>query len=241
MAAVRWMMAGMAALIVTLPPATVALAQLAPRVDAVVPSFATWRLLAAALLLACGLDAALPGRSYAGPPTPQGHVPRYKDNAVAHAAAANLVFVGGVVAGAWPASVLVDRMGELVVALNSVALALCAYLFHRGRRGLDAEPGPSGHGAIWDFYMGTELYPSVLGGWDVKRLCNCRLSMTYWMLCGWSCVARSAAAHGSVDRALLASASLQWLYLVKFFAWERGYTSCSRPSPALLGPGLLRP
>ena len=49
----------------------------------------------------------------------------------------------------------------------------------------------------------------------MKRFFNCRFSMTFWMLHGFSCVAYSYERHGALDYALVASAASQWLYLVQ--------------------------
>merc|ERR1719375_1169867 len=47
--------------------------------------------------------------------------------------------------------------------------------------------------------------------------------MTYWQLAGISFAYRSYTMHGSWDMAIVCSAIAQYVYLVKFFAWEIGY------------------
>jgi len=47
--------------------------------------------------------------------------------------------------------------------------------------------------------------------------------MTYWQLAGLSFAYKSYALHGRWDPGLVLAALSQYLYLVKFFAWEIGY------------------
>ena len=69
-----------------------------------------------------------------------------------------------------------------------------------------------------------QLYPRVFGV-DIKRFINCRFSMTYWMIAGFSFAYRAYTLTGGKgwDYALCLSALSQGLYLVKFFEWEIGY------------------
>ena len=68
-------------------------------------------------------------------------------------------------------------------------------------------------------FQGTELYPRVFG-LDLKRFINCRFSMTFWQLAGFSFCYQSYAMHGNqLDWGLFFSALSQYLYLVKFYFW----------------------
>lgn len=181
----------------------------------------------AAAILACVLgaallDKALGGVTYNGPVTPRGHKPTYKDNALTHAAVATFTFFAGAWVGLWKLQCLLSDFEVTVSSLNVLGLAACTLLYAKGRlcpSGLDTRrPTSFAH----DFYWGLELFPKAYGI-DIKRLCNCRVSMTFWMLHGISAVALSYEMHGEVDAALIALALLQYVYLLKFFAWERGY------------------
>jgi len=175
------------------------------------------------MTLAALLDDALPGAWYAGPTTKRGHVPLYRDNAVMHCVCANVIFFGGSALGWWRPTVLIDDFAATISTLNGFALLFCAWLYHKGLTRPDfPDAGPSGRGVVHDFYWGVELYPRCLGR-DVKRFCNCRFSMTFWMLHGFSCIAASRERHGQIDPAVVASTISQWVYLCKFFYWEPGY------------------
>ena len=73
-----------------------------------------------------------------------------------------------------------------------------------------AQSGPTGHGAIFDFYWGTELYPRVFGV-DVKKFFNCRFSMTFWMVSGISFAAASYRMHGFIDPGIVLCAASQFI------------------------------
>ena len=192
----------------------------------VVPTLSTLRTFlvpVVMILLVTALDDVLPGKIYCGPVTPCGYVPLYKDNAVAHCVATNAIFVVGIAAKLWPATIFVDEFSRLVSALNVIGLLTSAWLYRKGlgcSKFTDA--GPTSNGCFHDIFWGVILYPRCFGR-DVKRILNCRFSMTFWMLHGISCVAAGVQRHGELDPALVASAVSQWIYLFKFFWWEAGY------------------
>ena len=192
---------------------------------------------------------AIPGPVKFGPISDRGARPAYADNAMWHCVLFPLVFVLGAAAGLYPLSVLYDHFGATVGLLNFGGLAFCALLYAKGLSRLGLRPsgpdaGSSGKGLLFDYYWGTELYPQ-LGGVDVKRFVNCRISMTYWMLAGVSFAAASHSRHGRLgasslseacrtlpgtfprhgrlDPGLVLCAASQFVYLVKFFYWEIGY------------------
>jgi len=170
---------------------------------------------------------AIPGPIKFGPISDRGARPAYADNAMWHCVLFPLVFVLGAAWGLYPLSVLYDNFGATVGLLNFGGLAFCALLYAKGLSRLGLRPsgpdaGSSGKGLLFDYYWGTELYPQ-LGGVDVKRFVNCRISMTYWMLAGVSFAAASHSRHGRLDPGLVLCAASQFVYLVKFFYWEIGY------------------
>lgn len=164
------------------------------------------------------VDVGLPGARYHGPRTEAGVVPSYTDNAVAHCLLANLVFLL-----ALPHLSAPDlTFAGLASSLNLSALVFCAWLYYSGTRASPPRPDAvATNDPVCDFFWGVDLYPSVCGV-DVKRLLNCRASMTFWMLHGLYLLNVSLDAT-SDPLALSVCAFLQWAYLVKFFVWERGY------------------
>lgn len=166
-----------------------------------------------------------PGKTEYGPRTEQGQLPEYQDNGVAHCILFTLCFVAGsdLVLGWYELSVLFDCFPATIGTLNVFGLAFCLFLYFKGiYKPSSPDAGSSGHGFIFDYYWGMELYPR-LWNVDVKKFVNCRFSMTYWMLAGVSFVAASHKKHGELDPGLLLCAVSQFVYLFKFYVWEIGY------------------
>lgn len=165
----------------------------------------------------------LPGPTATGPVTTKGHVPHYTDNGIAHMMLFTMVFVGGALFGLYPLSILYDELQPMIGTLDLGALLFCLFLYVKGRCWPStSDVALSGHGFMYDFYAGIELYPRVCG-FDVKKLVNSRFAMTFWMLFGISCVDASYRLHGELDIGLATNAFVTYLYLVHFFAWEMGY------------------
>ena len=165
----------------------------------------------------------VPGPTKEGPRTATGHVPKYVDNGVAHCVLSSLLFVGGAYLGLYDAGILYDVFPGTIGALNAFGLVFCVFLYVKGLYAPStADCGKSGGGFIFDYYWGTELYPRVFDI-DIKKFVNCRFAMTYWQLAGLSFAYKSYTLHGRWDPGLVLAAVSQYLYLVKFFAWEIGY------------------
>lgn len=165
----------------------------------------------------------IPGKFVHGPLTPTGHVPVYVENGMAHLILSSLCFFGGSYFDLFPMSILFDNIHAMVCSLNVFSILFCIFLYWKA---LNFPSTPdvmkSGNGILYDFYSGLELYPNIFG-YDVKKLINCRFSMTFWMLFGASCASASFRMHGTVDYSLIANAVSTFLYLVTFFLWETGY------------------
>jgi len=167
-----------------------------------------------------------PGPTKYGPLSEKGAKPDYADNGVAHCALFSATFLAGskeLGLGWYKLSVLYDDFPAMIGTLMLAGLSFCLFLYFKG---LHAPSGPdagtSGHGFLFDYYWGTELYPRLCGV-DVKKFVNCRFSMTFWQLAGISFVAASYQKHGTLDPGLVLCALSQYLYLVKFYIWEIGY------------------
>src|SRR5207248_1300925 len=80
--------------------------------------------------------------------------------------------------------------------------------------------GSSGN-PIFDYYWGTELYPSVLG-WNLKMFTNCRFGMMAWPLILLSFAAKQQERCG-LSSSMAVAVALQLVYIAKFFWWETGY------------------
>jgi len=166
----------------------------------------------------------LPGTTKYGPMTGTGHTPAYVDNAMLHCVISSVIFVGGSNFGIqlYDFGVIYDVFVPLVGTLNVFALLFMFVLYFKGLHYPSTRDAGSSGSFVIDYYWGTELYPRIFGA-DVKRMINCRFSMTFWMLAGLSFSYRSYTLHSFIDYGLLLSAVSQYIYLVKFFMWEIGY------------------
>mmetsp|Transcript_38593 Transcript_38593/g.82341 ORF Transcript_38593/g.82341 Transcript_38593/m.82341 type:complete len:540 (-) Transcript_38593:53-1672(-) len=216
----------------------------------VTPTLDGARLVLYFMAVALVLERALPGRVDYGPETATGHVPRYVDNGVAHCFAYSALFflgsnlgpcgeaeeqlipaIGNVIAGTGACDayhpfnfgVLYDLFPSGLAFLNIFGIVFCVFLMFKGIYFPSTQDNGSSGSWVKDYLWGTELYPRVFG-LDLKRFINCRFSMTFWQLAGFSFCYRSYVLHGNVmDWGLFFAALSQYLYLVKFFFWEMGY------------------
>mmetsp|Transcript_43473 Transcript_43473/g.76269 ORF Transcript_43473/g.76269 Transcript_43473/m.76269 type:complete len:546 (+) Transcript_43473:79-1716(+) len=219
----------------------------------VLPTLDGGKLVMSFMAVALVLERLLPGKIDFGPETATGHVPKYVDNGVAHCFVYSLLFFVGSNLGPCgeveeqllplPAAVgnFIDQTGVCDVYhpysfgvlydlfpsslsfLNIFGIFFCVFLTFKGIYFPSTHDNGSSGSWVKDYLWGTELYPRVFG-LDLKRFINCRFSMTFWQLAGFSFCYRSYALHGNVmDWGLFFSALSQYLYLVKFFFWEMGY------------------
>ena len=166
----------------------------------------------------------IPGKFVLGPVTPHGHIPVYVENGIAHLLLSTSVFfIGGWYCELFQISIFFDNIHRITSFLNVCSIVFCIFLYWKAiHHPSTPDVTRSGNGCIYDYYAGLELYPNIFG-YDVKKLVNCRFSMTFWMLFGASCVHASFKLHGEVDYCLLANSVSTFLYLVTFFIWETGY------------------
>lgn len=167
----------------------------------------------------------LPGATIRGPQTPKGNTPVYKDNGFSYFLLTLGLFWSLVILqpfGISP-SIFYDKMDELLFTFTLFGFSFCAFLYLKGRFfPSSSDSGLSGN-VIFDYYWGTELYPRVCG-FDVKLFTNCRFGMMVWALQVCVYAVKSYELHGFVD-SMFVSATLQLLYIGKFFWWESGYLS----------------
>ena len=195
----------------------VSIARLFPR-----PSWWALSVIASWVGLQGVLLAALPGRTHLGPVTPTGRQPRYKLNGIA----AWVVTHGGLAAawgaGLWSPAVVFRELGSILMTLNVIALAFCGFLYWKGRRYPSTSDAVyTGH-ALFDFFQGIELHPTLFGI-NLKQLINCRVSMMGWSVLLVCFAAYQHETYGTLSNSMLVSTGLVVAYLFKFFVWEGGY------------------
>eukprot|EP00035_Acanthoeca_spectabilis_P039834 m.65404 g.65404 ORF g.65404 m.65404 type:complete len:518 (-) comp9758_c0_seq1:2837-4390(-) len=182
-----------------------------------------WKFIGVFLAVSIVLMKLVPGHVVTGPVTPTGHVPEYIANGVPAFIIHVALFVTGGVANFYNLSIVYDELESILNGLNYLALGFVVLLYIKGNvapTGKDS--GVSGN-IVFDLFWGTELYPQIFGI-DVKQLTNCRFGMVYWAIATISCAAAAADRNnGVVPLTNMTSATLQLIYIFKFFWWETGY------------------
>lgn len=181
-----------------------------------------WKLILIFSLFQLALMRLLPGKPFQGPITPKGNIPLYKENGPL----AFLVTMGAFCIlsfglNLFSASILYDNLGPLFGALNVLSLFFCLFLYFKGRFFPSTSDSGITKNPLFDYYWGTELYPQLLG-WNIKKFITCRFGMMSWGLFLISYCAKQAEL-GTLANSMLVSVGLQFLYLGKFYLWEKGY------------------
>lgn len=181
-----------------------------------------WQIIFGFIIFEFTLLKLLPGRVFYGPITPNGNVPVYKANGVLAFCTTLVVFgLSTFYFHFFSASIIYDHFGEILGALNLFSLLLCVFLYLKGRyKPSSTDSGITGN-IIFDYYWGTELYPS-LWGINLKMFINCRLGMMSWGIILLSYAAKQHELSG-LSNSMLIAVALQLIYISKFFIWETGY------------------
>lgn len=164
----------------------------------------------------------LPGKTFHGPITPNGNVPVYKDNGFLAFLVTMVTFwVASFGLNLFSASILYDNLGALLGSLNVFSLIFCVFLYLNGRFFPSSTDSGITQNVLFDYYWGTELYPRVLG-WSLKKFITCRFGMMSWGLFLISYCAKQSEL-GGLSNSMFISVFLQFVYLGKFYMWEKGY------------------
>jgi 7-dehydrocholesterol reductase len=172
--------------------------------------------LAAFVAFEAALLVALPGRVFAGAVAPSGFVPHFRANGGAAYLCTAAAAAALVASGRLPATALYDNALELLTLLNGAALALAGALAVKGVVAPSTRDAGTEGGLLFSLFWGAELYPSVRG-LQLKQLFISRCGMMSWGLATASFAAAAVRAHGGVTPPLAASATLNALYVAKFF------------------------
>ncbi|ESP05414.1 hypothetical protein LOTGIDRAFT_103100 [Lottia gigantea] len=166
----------------------------------------------------------LPGKRVEGPVTPKGNVPVYKDNGfLFYITTMGLFAILTVVLKQFGSSptIVYDRFDEVLTTLNIFSFVFCWFLYIKGLFAPSTTDSGTTGNVILDYYWGTELYPRIFG-FDIKTFTNCRFGMMVWALLVSIFALKSYELHGFVD-SMFVCATLQLIYITKFFWWEAGY------------------
>lgn len=164
----------------------------------------------------------IPGKTFSGPVTKSGFVPKYRDNGfVCYLITMALFCLFSFGVRAFPASIIYQYFGEIVSIVTILGVSFSLFLYFKGRFFPSCPDHSITGNFIFDYYWGSELYPRILG-WDVKQFTNCRFGMMSWPIILLSFAAAQGEIYG-LSNTMLISLTLQLIYVTKFFLWERGY------------------
>ena len=181
-----------------------------------------WEIIACFVIFQLTLMRFLPGKAFNGPITPKGNLPVYKENGFLAFLITMTVFcLASFGLKLFPATILYDNLGSIFGALNLFSLIVCVALYVKGHFFPSSTDSGLTHNFLFDYYWGTELYPHVFG-WNIKKLITCRFGMMSWGLLLLSYCAKQAELS-ELANSMVVSVALQFLYVAKFFLWEKGY------------------
>lgn len=171
------------------------------------------------------LQMVIPAPTVTGTQTPTGHIPEYKDNGfrcylITMVTLGILTYVLKNSYGTSP-TVVFDIFGDIMGFLIWFGFIVSILLYAKGHIAPTGTDSCITGYPIYDFYVGTELYPRVFG-LDIKVFTNCRFGMTVWPMLVVIYTMKSYELHGFVD-SVWVSTILQMTYITKFFWWEAGY------------------
>ncbi|XP_047470929.1 7-dehydrocholesterol reductase-like [Penaeus chinensis] len=163
----------------------------------------------------------IPGKEFLGPTTQLGYTPRYKANGFQFFLLSLTVFLALLFYRPVTAVELAENMPQILASCNILAMLLCVYLLVMGKVSPQTNEFLESRPILYEFYRGMEVHPRLLGV-DVKQLTNCRFGLLAWELLVVAFFVAGWIKHG-FSLAHLSCATLQTIYLGKFYWWETGY------------------
>jgi 7-dehydrocholesterol reductase len=181
-----------------------------------------WMIISVFALFQLALMKLLPGKKVFGPVTKTGYSPEYKENGPLSFFVTLITYITCSVGLNWfSPTIIYDHFGQILGALCFFSFLFCFFLYFKGRYYPSTKDHSHTGNFIFDYYWGTELYPSILG-WNIKQFTNCRFGMMAWPLICIS-FAFAQAKYFTLSNSMLVSVGLQLIYVTKFFFWEKGY------------------
>ncbi|XP_053627966.1 uncharacterized protein [Cherax quadricarinatus] len=163
----------------------------------------------------------VPGKVFSGPQTHFGYTPVYKANGFQFFLVSLAAFFLLVTCYPYVSRDIFHNFQNILASCNILAFVLCIYLLVKGKKWPESTEAIESKPLLYEFYRGMELHPRLLGV-DVKQLTNCRFGLLAWellvvsfFLAGWE--------KNGFSMGHLVCATLQTIYLGKFFWWETGY------------------
>jgi len=167
------------------------------------------------------LSLKIPSKTFSGPTTPAGYIPKYSANGTQYYLVSLAVYLVTVYMYPDIPLDIVDNFGDIISSLNLFSLLFCTYLLIKGRLFPEVREGALEKPLPYLFYAGIELHPRLFGV-DIKQWTNCRVGMLGWALLVLNFSIASIQLN-TFKMAPLSNSILINLYLFKFFYWETGY------------------
>ncbi|TPX65657.1 hypothetical protein SpCBS45565_g05041 [Spizellomyces sp. 'palustris'] len=189
------------------------------------PTAGAFRLFFGWLLFQGLLYAYLPGKIGYGQTTPAGYTLPYVVNGLFAWIVTHSLFIGASLGlGLFPASVIYDNWGGLLVAANVYGYFLTFFSY------LKAHVAPShsedrkfSGSMIYDLYMGIEFNPRFGEYFDFKLFHNGRPGIVAWTLINFSFAAAQWQQIGYVTNSMVLLNFLHFVYVIDFFIHEDWY------------------
>lgn len=160
-------------------------------------------------------------KTFLGPPTSFGYVPKYVANGFSYYCYTVAAFL---LAHLWYPELslhIYDNMPQLLGSLAITAFVLCCYLWWMGKHHPICNEVRESLPAIFEFYRGMEIHPRIFDV-NVKQLTNCRVGLMLWQLLILAFWFTSLHRTG-FNSGMMVNVLLQSIYLAKFYWWETGY------------------
>jgi len=179
-----------------------------------IPSSQTWLAYASFFIVQLVLAATVPGLTMKGLPTsPDGKRLNYHCNGYLCYYICLFGFFLAHFIGLFPATHIADHFGELLVASMTIANSSTILWYLIGKYTKDPRNGnyKSSGSIIYDFFMGTLLYPRI-GEVDIKMVAECRWSWLTLMLITSSFAVKQYQLNGYISKEMLGMIYAHWLY-----------------------------
>ncbi|ORY01304.1 7-dehydrosterol-delta 7-reductase [Basidiobolus meristosporus CBS 931.73] len=190
-----------------------------------VPSAAGFKLFFSWLLFQAFLNVVLPCKIGFGQMTPAGHLLPYKVNGLFAWFVSHALFIGGSLGlGLFPASIVHDNWGGILVAVNAYGYFLTIFSFLKAHLAPSHPEDRKFSGYFfYDLVMGIELNPRFGKYFDFKLFHNGRPGIVAWTLINFSFAAAQYQATGYVTNSMVLLNFLHAVYVVDFFYHEDWY------------------
>ena len=167
-----------------------------------------WLALAVFGIFQMFLQKFVPGKEIFGPLTESGHRPRYIDNGLCCYFITLFVYFVGIYLQLWNGGILIDYCGPVIIRLNLFALVFCWYILYKGYYNPTTKDVKISRSIFSDYFWGTDLYPKMMFGLDIKVWTNCRMGMTMWPLIVLSCCFYQVEQYGYITGNMFVNATL---------------------------------